>query len=258
MGILYVNFFNDHHFSEENLETLKLFSSYAAIIIHNNNLMRRNEDIIKQSARERLREDLHGILGSFHSRIMFATERISKTMQDLGQFEHIAALDRLWRSSSSIYRQMERILHDMRDPVLTDRGLKVALHELLYSYQDELNIKFKIAGDCQFSPDVELALYRITNECIHNIIKHAGIGNRPDEVVLVQLDMESPIPRLIIQDPGKGFDFWQATNVSEGMGLKLIQNWARRIQAKCDIDSHEGKGTIVSVNVIHKEAIITK
>ena len=258
VGVLYVNFFDHHHFSEENIETLRQFSSHAAMIIHNFNLMRRNEDIIKERARERLREDIHGLLGSFHSRIMFTAERIGRQMEVSGQQDLVAALDRLWRSSSSIYKQMERILHDMRDPILSERGLKVALSELVYSYEDELEIKLNIFGDIQFSPDVELALYRITNECINNIIKHAELEYKSGQPVLIQLDMASPIPRLIIQDYGKGFDVWQANNASEGLGLILIKNWARRVQATCDIRSQEGQGTIVSINVLDKEAVITK
>lgn len=257
VGVLYVNFLETHHFSEENIKTLKLFATHAAMIIHNFNLMRRNEDIIKERARERLREDIHGVLGSFHSRVMFAAERLGKQMQALGQADLVEALDRLWRSSNSIYRQMERILHDMRDPVLAERGLKVALRELVYSYEDELKIRLQINGDCKFSPDVELALYRIAIECIHNIIKHAEIESRSDEPAFIQLDLASPIPRLIIQDFGKGFDVWQASNAGDGLGLTVIGNWARRIQANCDVQSKVGQGTIVSINVLQKDAIIT-
>ena len=258
VGILYVNYNQNHHFSDENMETLKLFATQAAMIIHNFNLMRRNEDIARERERERLREDMHSVLGGFHSRIMFVVERIRQQLEVKEDQTTIAALDRLWRSSSSIYRQMERILQDMRDPTLAERGLKMALGDLIASYEDELEIVLEFDGDCQLSPDVELALYRITHECIHNIIKHAALAENSNEPVLVQLDMSSPVPRLIIQDWGKGFDVWQARNASDGLGLTLIDNWARRIQARCDIQSQPGQGTIISVNVLQKEAIISQ
>jgi signal transduction histidine kinase len=258
VGVLYVNFYDHHHFSEENIETLRLLAVHVAMAIHTFNLMGRNKEIAKERERERLREDMHSVLGSFHSRIMFGVERIRKQIEALGNSEHLAALDRLWDSSSFIYRQLERILNDMRDPILAERGLKVALEGLRLSHQNDLAIDLQINGDCQLSPDVELALYRITQECIHNIIKHASLEANQANGALIRLDLDSPIPRLIIQDFGQGFDVWQAKQANHGMGLKLIENWARRIQAMLDIKSEVGEGTIVNVNILQKEAKITQ
>jgi GAF domain-containing protein len=258
VGVLYVNFYKQHHFSEENIETLRLLAVHIAMAIHTFNLIRRNQEIAKERERERLREDMHSVLGSFHSRIMFGVERIHKQIALQGESEYLPLLDRLWDSSSSIYRQMEQILSDMRDPVLAERGLKVALEGLAQSYQEELKIKCQVTGDCPLSPDVELALYRITQECIHNIVKHAGLDANQDNSVSIQLDLDSPIPRLLVQDYGKGFDVWQVKQVGNGMGLKMIGNWTRRIQATLDVKSGLGKGTIVCVSILDREALITR
>lgn len=257
VGVLYVNFFHKQHFSDEAINTLKLFATHVAMIIHNFNLVRRNEDMVKERARERLREDLHSLLGSFHSRIMFATERLSRQMQIQGHDEFSLALERLWQSSSSIYRQMERILHDMRDTVLSEKGLPVALDKLIESYSDEVNIDLSLKGVCEFSPDVELALYRITDECVHNIIKHAKLDSRTSEPVAILLDTTATTPRLIIRDCGKGFDPNWAKEYSTGLGLRVIQNWARRIQAECEIKSKIEQGTTVIITIWDKDVAIT-
>jgi two-component system, NarL family, sensor kinase len=257
VGILYVNFYNHHHFSEENIETLKLLGGHLAMTIHTFNLVRRNKEITKEHERERLREDMHSVLGSFHSRIMFAIERIHKQIKSSDRTDLLFALDRLWNSSRSIYRQMERILSDMRDPVLAERGLKVALEGLRSSYQDDLIIDLEFIGDSNLSPDVELALYRIAQECVHNVLKHAALKMDQDNSVLIRLDLESPIPRFVIQDYGQGFDVRQVQQAGTGLGLKVIANWARRIQAELDIKSRIGHGTTVCVSLLEKEAMIT-
>lgn len=258
VGVLYVNFYAHHHFSEENIETLRLLAAHIAMAIHTFNLMQRNKDIAKERERERLREDMHSVLGSFHSRIMFAVERIRKQIESLRNPDHLASLDRLWDSSSAIYRQMERILSDMRDPILAERGLKIALEDIKHSYKGDLLVAVEIIGDCQLSPDVELALYRITQECLHNVVKHTMTKLNRNNNVLIQLDMGSPIPRLLIQDYGQGFDVWRTRQVNTGIGLKLIENWARRIQATLDIKSELNHGTIISVSILEKDAKITK
>ena len=102
-------------------------------------------------------------------------------------------------------------------------------------------------AETRFDRDVETHLYRITQEALNNVAKHAGATR-----VSVLLERMGENINLIIEDDGKGFDSEKARVVTEsghGLGLGGMRERAALIGGELEIESGRGKGTTIYVRV---------
>jgi len=256
IGMLYVNYRRRHWFSDMELGTLRMLAGHAAVAIHNARLLRQNEVLATQRERNRLREDLHDVLNTYAFKVMEPAESIfeKEKRKHRRNPELLDEAEELWRFSRHTYQQLERILEDMRDPVLVTRGLAVALG-LLIQASGLPGVNLSIRGEVRPSADVELVLYRICQEAISNIHKHANLPKSGDGLVKITLELEPRQSRLVVQDRGVGFSPGIMKDRKRGMGLQSIHNWARKISARLVINSKPGEGTLIDVMVprIEKE-----
>jgi signal transduction histidine kinase len=250
VGMLYINYQRNHRYSELELNTLRMLAGQAAVAIYNARLLMQIEKLATQRERSRLREDLHGVLNTFAFKVMEPAESIfekekSKRRKDQKLVEEA---DELWRFSRHTYKQLELILEDMRDPVLVERGLPEALR-LLVTSSKLPGVRLSIAGETRPSAEVELALYRICQEAVSNIRKHACLPEQGENLVKIQLELGDEQSCLLIQDQGRGFSSQIINDRRKGMGLQAMTNWARNVGAQIDIQSIPGKGTRIVVVV---------
>jgi signal transduction histidine kinase len=161
--------------------------------------------------------------------------------------------EELWRFSQHTYKQLERILADMREPILVERGLAEALKMLVSSRLP--GVEPIIRGEMRLSADGELVLYRICQEAVSNIRKHAHLPKDCTDKVSILLELSPEQSRLVVQDYGDGFSTDIINDRKRGMGLQAMRNWARKINAAIQIRSEIGQGTYLEVNVpvINKE-----
>lgn len=248
VGMLYVNYRRSHWFSEMEMNTLRMLAGQAAVAIHNAHLLRQNETLAAQRERNRLREDLHDVLNTYAFKVMEPAESIYEKEKNRHDSALAEEAEELWRFSRHTYQQLERILVDMRDPVLVERGLSEALR-LLIDHAKLPGVKVSIQGNVRPSADVELALYRICQEAISNIHKHAKLPKEGDGLCTINLELDSRQSRLFVRDCGVGFSPAIKENRLRRMGLQAMENWARKVHAHIEITSEPGKGTTLEVIV---------
>jgi signal transduction histidine kinase len=142
---------------------------------------------------------------------------------------------------------MRLMIFELRPPVVAKDGLAAALQSRLDSVEARAGFKakFQTEGELHLSPDEESELYRIAQEALNNVIKHAQANQ-----VKIQLIGEAGSCRLVIEDNGVGFDPASA-NHSGGQGFRNIHERAEQIGAACTIESAPGQGTKITVEV-HK------
>jgi two-component system, NarL family, sensor histidine kinase DegS len=124
-------------------------------------------------------------------------------------------------------------------------GLEPALEALVSELSSKwsLEIGFKVVGaERKLSNDVNLALYRITQEALNNIWKHSR-ATKAD----VSLEYSPDKIKLSVSDKGIGFN--SSTQIKGGLGLTGMRERANLIGAKMKIESAIGKGTTVLVEV---------
>ena len=128
-------------------------------------------------------------------------------------------------------------------------GLPKALQELVSTWSRRFNIpaefNFRGRDDHQLADEVSSNLYRITQEALHNIVKHAR-ASRTD--VLFEMSDESI--NLIIADDGDGFDpDHHSADGAHSLGLVSMHERASAIDGTFEIESNPGKGTTIFVKL---------
>ncbi|APV44232.1 Signal transduction histidine kinase [Dehalogenimonas formicexedens] len=145
---------------------------------------------------------------------------------------------------------VRRFSQDLRPSVLDDLGLIPALDWLIpeLSKHYKIKIELKINGEAKrFPPEAELVLFRIVQESLRNVGKHAMATE-----VLVTVDFEPETTVFTVRDNGRGFhppDRIGDLAVSGKLGLTGMQERAQLIGAKLSIKSVSGEGTTVKVEL---------
>lgn len=147
-----------------------------------------------------------------------------------------------------IETELRRLSHELRPTILDDLGLVPAVEFLTQGVSKRFGIEIAVEGDTsgRLSPQVEVALYRIVQEALNNITKHARASH-----VTIRLHKEENKVRLTIADDGAGFDVQSIMGQKGRSGLGLIGIRERLIplRGECIINSSPGKGTEISVLV---------
>lgn len=184
----------------------------------------------EEQERQRIAQDLHDSIGG-----MLANIRMSISSNEVYQASDI--VEKIDRSIS----EMRRISRNLMPETLKNLGLEIALKELCESMTHKhLSIQFDAFGVSDNIPfPIQLALYRIAQESISNVIKYAQANN-----VIVQISQDDNTLALTVEDDGVGFD---KSKVTYGLGLRNIENRVRLMNGKVDIHSEKGDGTTINV-----------
>jgi signal transduction histidine kinase len=166
-------------------------------------------------------------------------------------------LPRLWqrdpamaeRSTNELQRlthgalaDMRVMLRELRPHTITSTKLETLLTQLCEGIAARHDIPLDVNIDpiCELPPKVHIALYRISQETMNNIAKHAEANQ-----VSLHLSCGEQAVHLVIRDDGHGFEIHNVP--PEHMGLEIIRERATRIGADLTIQSQPGHGTTVAV-----------
>ena len=138
--------------------------------------------------------------------------------------------------------ELRQISHDMAASTLSRFGLEKALKDLrdTIHISGRLSVELSVFGlEQRLERSVEIAVYRIIQELVSNVLKHAKARE-------LSIDVTRSPDRLsvIVSDNGLGFD---TTKPAEGMGLGNVRSRAASLGGKVQVDSSPGVGTTVSV-----------
>jgi PAS domain S-box-containing protein len=157
--------------------------------------------------------------------------------------ERLAAMG---RKIGKLADEMHRTSRQLHPAILNELGLEAALREECRAFSQQLGIRVACASENLPVPvpdHVALALYRVAQESLHNIRKHASASE-----VQVTLRGEKGGISLRIEDTGDGFDLSQGRKAG-GLGLISMEERIRMVHGKFDISSAPGRGTTVVVFV---------
>ena len=148
---------------------------------------------------------------------------------------------------------LRRLMAELRPAVLDEQGLEVALHNQVRTFEATSGVACAISTGLKsrLAPDLETVLYRVTQETLNNVGKHAGASR-----VTVSLEAENGSVRLRINDDGAGFDPAVAAKLlSEGhFGLAGMRERVEMVGGHLSIDSAPGSGTTVDVAMVNHPA----
>jgi signal transduction histidine kinase/streptogramin lyase len=192
------------------------------------------------SERTRLARDLHDAV----TQTLFSASLIAEVLPDLWEMkpeEGRKRLEELRQLTRGALAEMRMLLVELRPNALIDVPLPVLLKQLCESFigRARLPVQLNVDGKRTLPPDVQMTFYRITQEALNNIVKHAKATQ-----VIVTLRLEDNV-RLSIVDNGVGFD--PASVPADHLGTKIMRERAEAIGAKYSLYSEPGEGTQISV-----------
>lgn len=198
----------------------------------------------QEQERKRIAEDLHDRLGSLLStvKLHFAAFGNNLRTKELEIPQYASANVLL----DEACEEVRRIAHNMLSGVLVQFGLVPALRELADSIESSSDIKVNVSAfglDERLESRVEIEIYRIIQELVNNILKHAQASE-----INIQLTRQDSLLNIMVEDNGQGFDTSDVRN-SKGIGLKNMAYRAEKIGGSFQIDSYPGKGTTAVIEI---------
>lgn len=191
--------------------------------------------------RERLSRDLHDAVNQTIFSISMISEMLLYQAQDgAPQLEQgIAQIHQLARIALS---ELRILLFELRPDNLLRAKLSDLLAQLTKTLSIRVNVKveLRLNETVQLPANVHLTFYRIAQEALNNIIKHANA----DEIIIT-LEVNKQLGQLILQDNGTGFMLTDTE--SHGFGLRNMQERAKSINADLTIASAPQTGTILTL-----------
>jgi PAS domain S-box-containing protein len=200
----------------------------------------------QEDERRRIARDLHDHLGQQitalrlkHESLRGLDERRQPLDGELAQVEElIGRLD----------RDLDFFTWELRPPTLDDLGIVAALGNFVHEWSRNFSVPAKFhshgLGEERLASVIETGLYRISQEALNNIYKHAQASQV--DVLLERRDGEVV---LVIEDNGRGFDRSCARDGEHALGLTGMSERAALIGGTVDIETEPGKGTTVYVRM---------
>ena len=198
----------------------------------------------QEDERGRIARNLHDQLGQRLTALRLSLERVQEHLQQQG-----ARDDNLERALDLTHMMDEDVgflAWELRPAVLDHLGLGAALPRYAQEWSEHYNVEIAYKGDSfqpgMLSHEAEVAFYRIAQEALTNVAKHAH-ASRVD----VMLETGEHSVLLVIEDDGVGFDQADGASVERGVGLLGMRERAGLIGAAFQIESRPGEGTSIFV-----------
>ena len=192
---------------------------------------------VQEAERRSIAQELHDEIGQSLTGIKLALDMMIKL--PTGNME--PCLNEVQKMVQELLRRVRSMSLDLRPSMLDDLGLLPALlwHFDRFTTQTNIRVKFRHDGlNTRFRPEVETAAYRITQEALTNVARHACINNVE---VLFRADREKLV--IHIEDKGVGFDYASARASGDSAGLKGMNERLSMLEGRMTIDSTPGAGT---------------
>jgi signal transduction histidine kinase len=191
----------------------------------------------QENERQRISRELHDRVGS-----MLSLAKLNLSACDDGENPVIQQNIELLNQT---YQEVRNISHNLYSGVVKNLGLKVALFDLKKTIESHNTIQFNLFfydENLSFSKETEEVVYRVMQELITNVLKHAHASCLDIQVN----SAEDGMVLITVEDDGKGFDPQQN---SEGIGLANIRYRLSLIGGSVEINSSPGRGACFLLNV---------
>jgi signal transduction histidine kinase len=204
---------------------------------------------VQEEERRRIARELHDLLGQHLTALDIGLKAAQQVPGCSGEvMAHLAHLRAL---TQTIDDEVDRLSYELRPRVLDDLGLADALrhHVEEWSRASKIPVDLHLAqiDEERLPPIVEITLYRVIQEALTNVLKHAQA-----HAVSIVIERRGSEVRAIIEDDGRGFDYaglQQAHDATAGVGLRGMEERVIMARGRFSLESHAGAGTSIYVQL---------
>ncbi|HET7352564.1 MAG TPA: GAF domain-containing protein [Gaiellaceae bacterium] len=236
----------DPRFSDDDLRLAETFAARAAVAVELSH--RVAQDALRRVVqaqeleRRRLARELHDETGQALTSILLGLKPLEEALAD---HPARAGLAELREQVVSALQDVRRLAVELRPSVLDDFGVVAALERLAETFGEQTGIRVDFhsaLGEARLPSDVETALYRVVQESLTNIAKHANAHN-----VSVSVARRDNAVAATIEDDGAGFD--PRSVREDGIGLTGMRERLALIDGRLHVESRRGVGTTIVAEV---------
>jgi signal transduction histidine kinase len=237
---------SDARFTDEDLRIAEAFGERAAVAIDLSERVARDalRRVVagQELERQRLARELHDETGQALTSILLGLKAIEEAGNGQDVRQSVVELRKLVVGT---LQDVRRLAVELRPKALDDFGLVAALQRLAETFAEQTGIRVHVEaalGDSRLPAETETALYRIVQEALTNVIKHAQAGT-----VSVVLTRKGDRVVAVIEDDGRGFD--PADTSDERLGLLGMRERIALVGGQLAVESRPDKGTTIAVEV---------
>jgi PAS domain S-box-containing protein len=248
IGMLSLHHSQPDYYTTGHAELALAFANQAAMAMENARLYEQAQELAVMQERQRLSRDLHDSV----SQALFSASLSAEVLPRLWERNPDKAqlcLEELHQLTRGALAEMRTLLLELRPEALTQRDLGDLLRQLTEAVTNRVRVPvtLTVEGRSPLPPEVQVAIYRIAQEALNNVTKHAGASQVAVSLRYPSLDREEEGAgvELCISDDGQGFNL---DGISpQHLGLGIMRERAEAIGATLEIESQKGHGTRIAV-----------
>ena len=179
--------------------------------------------------------------------LAFSLAPVADGAESRGEQHDAAVVRRVIDRLRGTVRDLRALLVDLHPPTLASAGLDAALGDLVSPLSARgAKVEVHVDGEDRLDPDTQALVYRVAQEAVRNVIAYADAST-----VTVEVGVADSTARLLVADDGRGFaEETRARRREEGhLGLSLVEELAQQAGGTLTIESREGEGTRVRLEV---------
>lgn len=244
IGFLCVFNSKTEYFAPLHAQQLIMFANQAGIAINNARLYEQAQSAAVLRERQRMAQELHDAVNQDLFAASAYADLLPKAIAQKPDnvSEYTAKIAQLIRGAVD---QMRMILIELQPDTVTTTRLDILLQQVcdIFSRRMGIPVRLRTKNICMLEEEMQIAVYRIAQEALHNAHKHAGAN-----LVKVTLSISNHILTLSIEDDGTGFD--PNTSMLIHFGLRSMYQRAQAMGAELEIASKKGRGTKIRLRKV--------
>ena len=236
----------DARFSDEDLRLAETFAARAAAAVDLSERVAtdalRRVVSAQELERQRLARELHDETGQALTSILLGLKGVEDAASTA---EATSAVRELRELVVATLQDVRRLAVELRPKALDDFGLVSALERLVETFREQTGIEVDLEphlGEGRLPFDVETTLYRITQEALTNVVKHAQATR-----VSIVLTRRDGSVSAVIEDDGRGFGAGEVRD--DGLGLIGMRERVALVNGRLSVESSPGSGTTLLIEV---------
>ncbi len=202
--------------------------------------------LAQQDERKRIAEALHNGVGQ----ILYAAKLNLENLLGAGEGQDADSFRTAYATLSKLLedaiRETRNVSHRLVPQMLENFGLEAALRELVRTLAGPaLRVSLSVKGaPFPLPKPLQLVLYRMAQELLQNLLKHAGATE-----AWVELGYQLGAISLAVRDNGKGFSLSQLREAGGGLGLRMIREQVDLLDGLLEMDTGSGEGTRIGIEL---------
>lgn len=243
IGMLTLKHDVPHHFTAQHVRLALAVANQAAVAIENARLFEQAQGLAALMERQRLARELHDSVSQALYGIALGA-RTARTLLDRDPSRLAEPLDYVLSLAEAGLTEMRALIFALRPESLELEGLSAALSKQAASVRARhgIEVDVRLCDEPELTIERKEALYRIAQEALHNIVKHAQASR-----VELQLSCGEGALVLSVRDNGRGFDPTQ--RFPGHLGLRSMRERVTKLGGTLRIESQAGQGTLIEAKM---------